>query len=351
MYNANPQLRNAVAQIEKNFGQGAIMPLGMDRSPSLSGISTGSLSLDLALGGCGIPHGRIIEIFGPESSGKTTLTLHVVASCQKAGGIAAFIDAEHAFDPSWARKLGVDLESLLVSQPGSGEEALQIAELLLLSNAGDLIVIDSVAALVPEKELSGEIGDQHVGLVARLMSQSLRKLTALIAKCKTAVVFINQIRDKIGMVGYGSPETTPGGRALKFFASQRLDVRRVGQVKDGDDIIGQRVKVKVAKNKVAPPFRSAEFDMLVKGRKCGISSEGDILDLALAHKLMTKSGAWFKCGEQQIAQGREKVRLYMIDNPDFTEKLRAELMTKINEEGDDSLLEVDAEEKVAADDF
>lgn len=334
IYNSKPELRNAVAQIEKAFGEGAIMPLGLDKTPSLTGISTGSLSLDIALGGCGVPQGRVVEIFGPESSGKTTLTLHVVANCQKKGGIAAFIDAEHALDPSWAKKLGVDLESLLVSQPSSGEEAMQIAEMLLKSNAVDLIVIDSVAALVPEKELKGEIGDSHVGLQARLMSQALRKLTGVIAKCKTSVVFINQIREKVGVM-FGSPETTPGGRALKFFASCRLDVRRIGQVKEGEDVIGQRVKVKVVKNKVAPPFRAAEFDMMHKG---GISYEGDILDLAMAQKLITKTGAWFRYGDRQLGQGREKVRQYMVENPDFVEQLKAELMAKVNEEGGSSVL-------------
>ncbi len=334
IFNRKPELKNAVAQIEKAFGEGAIMPLGLDKTPSLSGISTGSLSLDIALGGCGIPQGRVIEIFGPESSGKTTLTLHVVANCQKNGGIAAFIDAEHALDPSWAKKLGVDLESLLVSQPSSGEEGLQIAEMLLKSNAVDLIVVDSVAALVPEKELKGEIGDSHVGLQARMMSQALRKLTGTIAKCKTCVIFINQIREKVGVM-FGSPETTPGGRALKFFASCRIDVRRIGQVKEGEDVIGQRVKAKVVKNKVAPPFRAAEFDMMHKG---GISYEGDILDLAMAKKLIVKTGAWFRYGDQQLGQGREKVRQYMKDTPDFTERLKAELLAMVAEDGGTSLL-------------
>ncbi len=334
IFNRKPELKNAVAQIEKAFGEGAIMPLGLDKTPSLTGISTGSLSLDIALGGCGIPQGRVLEIFGPESSGKTTLTLHVVANCQRKGGIAAFIDAEHALDPSWAKKLGVDLESLLVSQPSSGEEGLQIAEMLLKSNAVDLIVIDSVAALVPEKELKGEIGDSHVGLQARMMSQALRKLTGLIAKCKTSVIFINQIREKVGVM-FGSPETTPGGRALKFFASCRIDVRRIGQVKEGEDVIGQRVKAKVVKNKVAPPFRTAEFDMMHKG---GISYEGDILDLAMAKKMIVKSGAWFRHGDQQLGQGREKVRQYMKENPDFVERLKNELLALAAEDGGSSLL-------------
>ncbi len=253
---ANPNLKSAVAQIEKEFGEGAIMPLGSEQIAQIEGIPTGSLALDLALGGQGIPSGRIVEIFGPESSGKTTLALHVVAQAQRRGGIAAFIDAEHASDPSWAKKLGVDLESLLVSQPSSGEEAMHIAEMLIKSNAVDVIVIDSVAALVPRKELEGDIGDSHVGLQARLMSQSLRKLTGAISKSKTAVIFINQIREKIG-VTFGNPETTPGGRALKFYSSCRIDVRRIGQLKDGETVVGQRVRAKVVKNKVAPPFRVA----------------------------------------------------------------------------------------------
>ena len=325
----NPNLKNALTQIEKTFGEGAIMPLGLDRTPSLSGISTGALSLDLALGGFGVPHGRIIEIFGPEASGKTTLTLHIVANAQKAGGVAAFIDAEHAIDPSWAKRLGVDLEHLLISQPSSGEEALQIVEMLVKSNAVDIIVIDSVAALVPEKELKGEIGDSHVGLQARLMSQALRKLTAVIAKSKTCVIFINQIRDKIG-VTFGSPETTPGGKALKFYCSCRIDVRRIGQVKEGETVIGSRVKAKIVKNKVAPPFRAAEFDLMYNG---GISYEGDILDLAVAQKIITKSGAWFKYGDEQLGQGREKTKQYLKETPKFMEKLKADIVKAVHESG------------------
>jgi recombination protein RecA len=333
--NKNPELKNAILQIEKQFGEGAIMPLGLDRSPKLSGISTGSLSLDIALGGAGIPRGRIIEIFGPESSGKTTLPLHVVACAQKADGIAAFIDAEHALDPSWVKKLGVDLESLLVSQPSSGEEAMRITEMLVNSNSVDVIVVDSVAALVPEKELQGEIGDSHVGLQARLMSQALRKLTGAIAKSKTSVIFINQIREKIGVM-FGSPETTPGGRALKFYCSCRIDVRRVGQLKEGEDVIGQRVKAKVVKNKVAPPFRSAEFDMMHTN---GISYEGDVLDLAIAKKLIIKSGAWFRYGDQPLGQGREKARQYMKDHPDFLADIQSQILSSLDsEEGVESLL-------------
>jgi recombination protein RecA len=320
----HPQLKNTIAQIEKAFGEGSIMPLGADaeNTHKIQGIPTGSLSLDLALGGVGLPKGRIIEIFGPESSGKTTLALHAIARAQKAGGIAAFIDAEHALDPTWAKKLGVNLETLLVSQPGSGEEAMNITEMLIKSNAVDIIVIDSVAALVPQKELDGEMGDSHVGLQARLMSQAMRKLTGAISKSKTCVIFINQIREKIGVM-FGSPETTPGGRALKFYSSCRIDVRRIGQLKDGEDVIGQRVRAKVVKNKVAPPFRVAEFDMLHAN---GISYEGDVLDLAMLQKLVMRSGAWFKYGETHLGQGREKVRQYMAENPQFTEELREKIL-------------------------
>ena len=321
MLAAHPALKMTVAQIEKQFGEGAIMPLGANHVTTITGISTGSLSLDLALGGQGIPHGRVVEIFGPESSGKTTLALHAVAQAQRNGGIAAFIDAEHALDPGWAKKLGVELETLLVSQPGSGEEAMHIAEMLIKSNAVDIIVIDSVAALVPKKELEGEIGDSHVGLQARLMSQSLRKLTGVIAKSKTAVIFINQIREKIGVM-FGSPETTPGGRALKFYSSCRIDVRRIGQIKEGEEVIGQRVRAKVVKNKVAPPFRTAEFDMMAAD---GISYEGDVLDLATEAKLLTRTGAWFRYGDMQLGQGREKTRDYLKEHPELVEELRQKL--------------------------
>jgi recombination protein RecA len=316
------QLKDAVAQIEKQFGEGAIMPLGVDSGVRVQGIPTGSLSLDIALGGYGLPKGRIAEVFGPESSGKTTLALHVIAQAQKAGGIAAFIDAEHALDPSWAKKLGVELETLLVSQPGSGEEAMQITEMLIKSNAVDVIVIDSVAALVPQKELDGEMGDSHVGLQARLMSQAMRKLTGAISKSKTSVIFINQIREKIGVM-FGSPETTPGGRALKFYSSCRIDVRRIGQLKEGEDVVGQRVRVKVVKNKVAPPFRVAEFDMMHAG---GISYEGDVLDLAIAQKLVVRSGAWFRYGDLQLGQGREKTRAYLVENPALVKELREKIL-------------------------
>ena len=318
----HPVLKTTVAQIEKQFGEGAIMPLGAEQQGRIKGISTGSLSLDIALGGQGIPRARVVEIFGPESSGKTTLALHVIAQSQKTGGIAAFIDAEHALDPSWAKKLGVKLEALLVSQPGSGEEAMSITEMLIRSNEVDAVVIDSVAALVPKRELDGEIGDTHVGLQARLMSQSLRKLTGAISKSKTSVIFINQIREKIGVM-FGSPETTPGGRALKFYSSCRIDVRRIGQIKDGEQVIGQRVRAKVVKNKVAPPFRIAEFDMM---HTDGISYEGDILDMAMAQKLIVRAGAWFRYGQEQLGQGREKVREYLKENPNVVEELRQKIL-------------------------
>ena len=318
----SPELRNTVAAIEKQFGEGAIMPLGADTVYAIEGISTGSLSLDIALGGQGIPRGRVIEVFGPESSGKTTLALHVVAEAQKAGGIAAFIDAEHALDPSWAKKLGVDLEMLLVSQPSYGEEAMHITEMLIKSNAVDVIVIDSVAALVPKKELDGDIGDTHVGLQARLMSQSLRKLTAAIAKSRTSVIFINQIREKIGVM-FGSPETTPGGRALKFYASCRIDVRRIGQLKEGEEVVGQRVRAKVVKNKVAPPFRSAEFDML---HADGISYEGDLLDMGMEQKLVGRTGAWFRYGDLQLGQGKEKARVFLKENPKIAQEIKEKVL-------------------------
>ncbi len=322
MFEGSSDLRNTVAAIEKQYGEGSIMPLGADKLRKIEGISTGSLSVDLALGGQGIPRGRVIECFGPESSGKTTLALHVVAQAQRAGGIAAFIDAEHALDPSWAKKLGVDLETLLVSQPDSGEEAMTITEMLVKSNAVDVIVVDSVAALVPKKELEGEIGDSHVGLQARLMSQSLRKLTGAIAKSKTSVIFINQIREKIGVM-FGSPETTPGGRALKFYASCRIDVRRIGQLKEGEEVVGQRVRVKIVKNKVAPPFRVAEFDMM---HTDGISYEGDILDLGMEKKFVARTGAWFRYGEMQLGQGKEKAREFLKANPAIAEEIKQKIM-------------------------
>lgn len=345
-----PGLKTTLEQIEKAFGDGAIMPLGGTQSFKIDGIPTGSLSLDMALGGQGIPRGRMVEIYGPESSGKTTLALHVGAEAQKMGGIAAIIDAEHAFDPSWAKKLGVDLDTLLVSQPSSGEEAMQICEMLVKSNAVDVIIIDSVAALVPKKELEGEIGDSHVGLQARLMSQSMRKLTGAIAKSKCAVIFINQIREKIGVM-FGSPETTPGGRALKFYCSCRIDVRRIGALKDGDEQVGQRVKAKIVKNKVAPPFRIAEFDMMHTN---GISFEGDLLDLGVVHKIVNRSGSWFKYGETYLGQGKEKARNFLIENSDISDVIKEQVLAAggyadpVEVEAESADTDSDSEEKTEA---
>ncbi len=317
-------LDRALQQIEKSFGKGAIMQLDMDTCMVRSGLSTGSLSLDLALGGFGIPHGRIVEFFGPESGGKTTLALHAVASAQRAGGVAAFIDAEHALDPTWARKCGVRLEELLVSQPDTGEQAMEIVDMLVRSNAVDCIVVDSVAALVPKAELEGEIGQSHVGLQARLMSQSLRKLTGLISKSRCIVIFINQLREKIGVM-FGNPETTPGGRALKFYSSVRLDIRRVTTIKEGELSVGNHVRVKVVKNKVAAPFKAAEFDIMFSG---GISTEGDILDLAIADNLIDKTGAWFSYGQVRLGQGRENTKQFLHDNPDLLEEVRKAIIAK-----------------------
>lgn len=311
--------------IEKQYGKGSIMKLGDAAKVKVDVIPTGSLTLDLALGVGGIPKGRVIEIYGPESSGKTTVALHVVAEAQKRGGDAAFIDAEHALDPEYAKKLGVDIDNLIVSQPDTGEQALEIAEALVRSNALDVIVIDSVAALVPKSEIEGEMGDSHVGLLARLMSQALRKLTGITAKTGTAVIFINQLREKVGVM-YGNPETTPGGRALKFFASVRLDVRRLEAIKDGTEVIGNKTRVKVVKNKVAPPFKEAEFDIMYGE---GISKEGNILDAAVELGIIKKSGAWFSYDGERLGQGRDNIKKYMQENPEFTaavnEKVRAEL--------------------------
>src|SRR5437016_4455738 len=305
------ELKNALQQIEKQFGKGAIMQLGAASTADVLGISTGALSLDIALGGKGLPRGRIIEIFGPESSGKTTVALHAVAQAQRLGGVAAYIDAEHALDPSWCKRVGVDLEGLLISQPSNAEEALKIAEMLVKSNAVDIIVIDSVAALVPKAEVEGEIGDTHMGLQARLMSQALRILNPTIARTKTIVIFINQIRQKIGVM-FGNPETTSGGLALKFYSSVRLDIRKITQVKEGEETVGNRVKVRVVKNKVAPPFRQAEFDLMYDH---GISREGDLLDLGVEDKIIEKSGAWISYGDIRLGQGRENAKQYLRDNP------------------------------------
>ena len=315
-------LHRVIAQIEKQYGQGAIMQMDEHLYAHIEGISTGALSLDIALGGVGIPRGRVTELFGPESSGKTTLALHIIASAQKAGGVAAFIDAEHALDTTWAKRLGVDVSSLLVSQPDSGEQALDIAEMLIASNSVDVIVIDSVAALTPKAELEGEMGDSHMGLQARLMSQAMRKLTGIINKSKTALVFINQIRMKIGVM-FGNPETTTGGKALKFYSSVRVDLRRLNTLKDNTGAIGSRVKARVVKNKIAPPFRETEFDIMFDA---GISYEGDLLDLAMARGIVERSGAWLNYGSARLGQGRENAKKYLVDNPELREEIKAKIL-------------------------
>ena len=317
MSEENKTLSLAIDQIERQYGKGSIMKMDNKENFKYEGISTGSLSLDYAIGG-GIPRGRIVEIYGPESSGKTTLTLHVVAEAQKAGGTAAFIDAEHALDPVYAEKIGVKTKNLLISQPDSGEQALDIAETLVKSSALDVIVIDSVAALVPKAELDGDIGDTHVGLQARLMSKALRKLTGIVSKSKTTVIFINQIRHKIGVM-FGSPETTSGGNALKFYSSVRLDIRRIGQIKDGDQVAGNKTRVKVVKNKVGPPFRMTEFDIMYG---LGISFEGDLLDLAIKGDVIEKTGSWFSYDGQKIGQGREKVKLLLHEDKKLMKEIR-----------------------------
>ena len=316
-------LDRAISQIEKQYGTGSIMKMDDAQHKKIEGISTGALSLDIALGGSGIPRGRVVEFYGPESSGKTTLALHAIANAQKAGGVAAFIDAEHALDPTWARKLGVDVSSLLISQPDTGEQALDIAEMLVKSNAVDVIVIDSVAALVPAAELAGEMGQSHVGLQARLMSQALRKLTGVIAKSKCCLIFINQIRMKIGVM-FGNPETTSGGNALKFYSSVRLDVRRISTIKSaGDEAIGNRVRTRVVKNKVAAPFKSAEFDIMFDS---GISYVGDLLDLAVECDIVNKSGAWFNYGQVKLGQGRENAKQFFCDNPELMDEIKQKLL-------------------------
>lgn len=319
-------LENALLQIERHFGKGSIMKLGESGARlNVEAISTGALPLDLALGVGGLPRGRVVEIFGPESSGKTTVALHVIAEAQRGGGTAAFIDAEHALDPVYARNLGVDIDNLLVSQPDTGEQALEIAEALVRSGAIDVIVIDSVAALVPKAELDGEMGDAHVGLQARLMSQALRKLAGVIAKSRTVAIFINQLREKVGVL-FGSPETTPGGRALKFYASVRLDVRKVEQVKQGTEIIGSRTRVKVVKNKVAPPFRQAEFD-IIYGR--GIDREGCLLDMGTELDIVKKSGAWYSLGEDRLGQGREAAKEFLRDRPELAASIENQIRVKV----------------------
>ena len=311
----------ALAQIDKQFGRGSIMRLGSREKVDVPAIPTGSLSLDAAVGVGGMPRGRVIEIFGPESSGKTTLALHVIAEAQHRGGMAAFIDAEHALDAAYAGKLGVDIDNLLVSQPDSGEQALEIAEVLIRSGAVDVLVVDSVAALVPRAELEGDMGDAQMGLQARLMSQALRKLTSVVAKSRTCLIFINQLREKIGVM-FGNPETTTGGRALKFYASMRLDIRRIASLKEGDEVVGSRAKVKVVKNKVAPPFREAEFDILYG---YGISREGDILDLGVEHRIIEKSGAWYAFEGERLGQGRENARQFLRDNADIRSTVEGRL--------------------------
>ncbi|HEY1686675.1 MAG TPA: recombinase RecA [Tepidisphaeraceae bacterium] len=316
----------ALSQIEKQFGKGSIMRLGSKEAiVPISVISTGSISFDAALGVGGVPRGRVIEIFGPESSGKTTITLQIIAEAQKAGGMAAFVDAEHALDPQYAKKLGVDVDNLLISQPDYGEQALEITEALVRSGAIDVLVVDSVAALVPKAELDGEMGDSHMGLQARLMSQALRKLTGTVSKSRTSLIFINQIREKIGVM-FGNPETTTGGRALKFYSSVRIDIRRIAAVKEGDIVVGSRTKVKIVKNKVAAPFRDAEFDILYGE---GISREGDVLDLAVVHNIVEKSGAWYSFSGERIGQGRENVRQYLKDNKDTFARIETTLRQKL----------------------
>lgn len=314
-------LELAMTQIDRQFGKGSIMRLGDERIADIEAIPTGSISLDAALGIGGFPRGRVVEIFGPESSGKTTLALHAISEAQKRGGLAAFIDAEHALDAKYCKNLGVDTENLLISQPDTGEQALEIAETLIRSGALDIVVIDSVAALVPKAEIEGEMGDAQMGLQARLMSQAMRKLAGIISKSKTCMIFINQLREKIGVM-FGNPETTTGGRALKFYASVRIDIRRIASIKDGESIIGNRTKVKVVKNKVAPPFRTAEFDIMYG---TGISREGDLLDLSVDHDIIQKSGTWFSYGEERLGQGRENVKKYLIENQDLLKKINKQV--------------------------
>ena len=332
--NKRKALASALSQIEKQFGKGAVMRMGDKTDEAIDVVSTGSLGLDIALGVGGLPRGRVVEIYGPESSGKTTLTLQVIANCQRNGGTAAFVDAEHALDPSYAEKLGVNVDDLLVSQPDTGEQALEIADMLVRSNAVDVVVIDSVAALTPKAEIEGEMGDSHVGLQARLMSQALRKLTANIKKSGTLVIFINQIRMKIGVM-FGNPETTTGGNALKFYASVRLDIRRIGSVKRGEEVIGSETRVKVVKNKVAPPFRQAEFEILYGE---GSSREGELIELGVNHNMVDKSGAWYSYNGDRIGQGKDNTRLYLKEHPEIAAAIDAQLRAKLLIKGGDSPL-------------
>jgi len=318
-------LAAAISQIEKNYGKGSVMKLGQCQEMNIESIPTGSVGLDIALGVGGLPKGRIIEIFGPESSGKTTLTLHAIAEAQKKGGTCAFIDAEHALDPVYAKNLGVDIDSLIISQPDTGEQALEIADTLVRSDAIDMLIIDSVAALVPKAEIDGEMGDSHMGLQARLMSQALRKLTASISRTNCTIIFINQIRMKIGVM-FGNPETTTGGNALKFYASVRIDIRRIGAIKDKDEIVGNQTRVKVVKNKVSPPFKTIEFD-IIYGQ--GISKEGELIDLGVSHDFVEKSGAWFSYGDTRIGQGRENAKQYLRDNPEIAIELEEKIKSKL----------------------
>jgi len=332
----------ALAQIDRAFGKGSAMRLGSREAIEIETISTGSLGLDIALGIGGLPRGRVVEVYGPESSGKTTLALHAVAEAQKAGGVAAFIDAEHALDPIYARKLGVDVDNLIVSQPDTGEQALEITDTLVRSNAVDILIVDSVAALVPRAEIEGEMGDSHVGLQARLMSQSLRKLTGSISKSKCLVIFINQLRMKIGVM-YGNPETTTGGNALKFYASVRLDIRRTGQIKDRDEIVGNATRVKVVKNKLAPPFKQVEFDIMYGE---GVSKLGEVLDLGVKAGLVEKSGAWFSYDSIRIGQGRENAKTYLKENPEITERIERAIRGRTDEVGEALMTGPDAEDDV-----
>ena len=341
-------LELALSQIEKQFGKGAVMKLGEFKTTDVEAISTGALSLDVALGIGGIPRGRIIEIYGPESSGKTTLALHMIAECQKTGGEAAFIDAEHALDPVYAKHLGVDIDNLIVSQPDTGEQALEISEALIRSSAIDLVVVDSVAALVPKAEIDGEMGDTHVGLQARLMSQALRKLAGVLNRSNASLVFINQLREKVGVM-FGSPETTPGGRALKFYASVRLDIRKIEAIKQDSEIVGNKVRVKVVKNKVAPPFRETEFD-IIYGK--GISKSGNILDLAVNLDIVEKAGAWFSYNGERIGQGRENAKKYIENNPELMQELDQKVRKNFNEAFEQSLCEevIDEEQEIEPED-